>query len=510
MTIPSTTKFRVHQTATEPLPLLGRAPLQGWARLRPGQLHARRRRLGRHDQVRRQDPAGGQDGRARRRPPRHRGLHLVQGARGGEGGARCATPASTCASTATPSTRSSTRTPTTPSGSRTTSWRPSSDGDDWDLTARTTGEALKTLTARDLMRQIADAAWRCADPGVQYDTTINRWHTCPESGRINASNPCSEYMHVDDSACNLASINLMKFRNEDGSFDVEDFCHVVDVVFLRPGDRGGPLELPDRGDRPQRARLPPDRPRLREPRRAPDVERASVRLRGGAGDGGRDHGADDRARVSRVGRDRRLDRHLRRVSEEPRATQRRDADASRRRPRNRRLAGRGRPAGRRAPGLGRGRGARRGARLPQRPGHRARPHRHDQLPDGLRHHRDRARLLAGQVQGAGRRRPDEDRQPVRAAGAANARLLGQPGRADRGVRQREGDDHRRAGAGRRAPGGVRRRRRRAGDLTHGPHRDDVRGPAVHLRGDLEDRQPPRVGERRRHRGRLHAGLERSA
>ena len=71
------------------------------------------------------------------------------------------------------------------------------------------------------MNQIADAAWRCADPGVQYDTIINRWHTCPESGRINASNPCSEYMHVDDSACNLASLNLMKFRREDGSFDVE-------------------------------------------------------------------------------------------------------------------------------------------------------------------------------------------------------------------------------------------------------------------------------------------------
>jgi ribonucleoside-diphosphate reductase alpha chain len=105
-------------------------------------------------------------------------------------------------------------------------------GDDWDLTARTTGEAVKTLPARDLMNQIADAAWRCADPGVQYDTIINRWHTCPESGRINASNPCSEYMHVDDSACNLASLNLMKFRREDGSFDVADFEHAVDVVFL--------------------------------------------------------------------------------------------------------------------------------------------------------------------------------------------------------------------------------------------------------------------------------------
>src|SRR5680860_1093369 len=105
-------------------------------------------------------------------------------------------------------------------------------GEDWRLTARTTGEATKTLPARDLMNQIADAAWRCADPGVQYDTIINRWHTSPESGRINASNPCSEYMHVDDSACNLASLNLMKFRRADGSFDVEDFEHAVDIVFL--------------------------------------------------------------------------------------------------------------------------------------------------------------------------------------------------------------------------------------------------------------------------------------
>src|SRR5947208_15508397 len=105
-------------------------------------------------------------------------------------------------------------------------------GDDWDLVARVGGEATKTLPARELMRQIADAAWRCADPGVQYDTTINRWHTCPNPGRINASNPCSEYMHVDDSACNLASLNLMRFRRPDGSLDVADFSHAVDVVLL--------------------------------------------------------------------------------------------------------------------------------------------------------------------------------------------------------------------------------------------------------------------------------------
>jgi ribonucleoside-diphosphate reductase alpha chain len=105
-------------------------------------------------------------------------------------------------------------------------------GEDWDLLARTSGEPTKTLPARDLMSLISKAAWDCADPGVQYDTIINRWHTCPESGRINASNPCSEYMHVDDSACNLASLNLMKFRREDGSFDVEDFEHACDIVFL--------------------------------------------------------------------------------------------------------------------------------------------------------------------------------------------------------------------------------------------------------------------------------------
>jgi ribonucleoside-diphosphate reductase alpha chain len=105
-------------------------------------------------------------------------------------------------------------------------------GEDWNLNARTDGTVVSTLPARDLLKQAAEAAWRCADPGVQYDTTINAWHTCPNSGRINASNPCSEYMHLDDSACNLASLNLMKFRREDGELDVEAFEHAVDTVFL--------------------------------------------------------------------------------------------------------------------------------------------------------------------------------------------------------------------------------------------------------------------------------------
>jgi ribonucleoside-diphosphate reductase alpha chain len=116
--------------------------------------------------------------------------------------------------------------------------------EDWNLIARTSGEPTDTIPARELMREIAEAAWRCADPGVQYDTIINQWHTSPNSGRINASNPCSEYMHVDNSACNLASINLMKFRRPDGTLDVEAFEHTVDTVFLAQEIIVGPSSYP--------------------------------------------------------------------------------------------------------------------------------------------------------------------------------------------------------------------------------------------------------------------------
>src|SRR5216110_873992 len=105
-------------------------------------------------------------------------------------------------------------------------------GGEWNLTARTDGSVVETVDAKKLMRDIAEAAWQSADPGVQYDTTINKWHTLPNTSRINASNPCSEYMSIDDSACNLASLNLMKFRREDGELDVEAFTHAVDVLFL--------------------------------------------------------------------------------------------------------------------------------------------------------------------------------------------------------------------------------------------------------------------------------------
>ncbi|MCX4765483.1 vitamin B12-dependent ribonucleotide reductase [Streptomyces sp. NBC_01275] len=107
-------------------------------------------------------------------------------------------------------------------------------GGKFGLTSRMTGEVIEEVDAKSLFRKMAEAAWACADPGIQYDDTINRWHTCPESGRINGSNPCSEYMHLDNTSCNLASLNLMKFLKDDGkghqSFEIERFAKVVELV----------------------------------------------------------------------------------------------------------------------------------------------------------------------------------------------------------------------------------------------------------------------------------------
>ena len=102
---------------------------------------------------------------------------------------------------------------------------------DWDLKAVTDGSTIRTVRARVLWRGIAQASWECADPGLQFDTTINRWHTAHATGRINGSNPCSEYMHLDNSACNLASINLLKYLDESGEFDVASYMHTIEVVF---------------------------------------------------------------------------------------------------------------------------------------------------------------------------------------------------------------------------------------------------------------------------------------
>ena len=184
----------------------------------PVSLHARRRRVGRHHQVRRQDPPRGEDGHPRRGSPRHRGVHLVQGRRGEEGpraarrrlrhgprrqghprdpvperqqlGARLRRVHAGRAST----------TPTGASG----------------LARDRRGRRAPSRPANSCARS-RSAAWECADPGMQFDTTINDWHTSPNTGRINGSNPCSEYMHIDNSACNLASLNLLKFLDDDGT-----------------------------------------------------------------------------------------------------------------------------------------------------------------------------------------------------------------------------------------------------------------------------------------------------
>ena len=120
------------------------------------------------------------------------------------------------------------------------------DGGDWQLTARTDGRVVKTVPARAILRQIAEAAWECADPGVQFHTTINRWHTAARTGPITASNPCSEYVHLDDSACNLASINLLKFLDEHGRFDVDGFRRAVQLVFAAQEILVGHADYPTR------------------------------------------------------------------------------------------------------------------------------------------------------------------------------------------------------------------------------------------------------------------------
>ena len=104
------------------------------------------------------------------------------------------------------------------------------DGGEWDTRFVTTGDVSETFRAKDILRMIAEATHLCGDPGMQFDTTINNWHTCSNTGRISGSNPCSEYMHLDNSACNLASLNLLKFLRDDGGFDTESFRHTVDIM----------------------------------------------------------------------------------------------------------------------------------------------------------------------------------------------------------------------------------------------------------------------------------------
>ena len=150
---------------------------------------------------------------------------------------------------------------------------------DWTTHAVTSGEPVETVKARYLMNKMAEAAWVCGDPGIQYHDNINRWHTSANTAPINASNPCSEYMYLDDSACNLASLNLMKFVKDDGEFDIEGYKHAVRIVFTAQEIIVDNASYPTPKIGENCARLPADRPGLREPRRPAHEPRPGLRLR---------------------------------------------------------------------------------------------------------------------------------------------------------------------------------------------------------------------------------------
>ena len=374
------------------------------------------------------------------------------------------------------------------------------EGKEWPLTARTDGTVVETVEARALLRDMAAAAWECADPGVQYDTTINAWHTSPNTGRINASNPCSEYMHIDDSACNLASLNLMKFRREDGELDVEMFEHAVDVVFLAQEIVVGysSYPTPEIGRNAKKFRqlglgyanlgallmargLPYDSDEGRAYAAAITALMTGRAYRKSAEAARRmgSHAGFKENRAPMVGV---IAKHRAAVGNINHADSVPDdlLDAA-------------------PPLVGRRARDRRGARLPQRTVDRARPDRDDQLHDGLRHDRRGARLLARQVEEARRRRRDHDRQQDGADGARRARLRAARGRGDRRVHRRARRRGRRAAPEDRALPRVRLRDRRARDPLHGPREDDGRGAAVHLGRDLEDGEPARADDDRRDR-----------
>ena len=338
------------------------------------------------------------------------------------------------------------------------------------------------MPARDLFRQIAKAAWECADPGMQFDTTINRWHTAPNTGRINASNPCSEYMHIDNSACNLASLNLLTFLDDDGTFDVDGFKAATEVVFTAQEILVGNADYPTE-------KIAENSRRFRQLGIGYANLGALLMAQGLPydSDGGRawaggHHRAADRARLRHLGPDGGPDGPLRRLPGEPRAHARGAAHAPRRRGR---ASTRSwcRPSccppprrpGTRAVELGRA------VRRAQLPGQRAGPDRHHRPADGLRHDRRRARSRPGQDEEAGRRRHHVHRQPDGAPRPA-------PGSATDAEQIDEIvayiDEHKSIlGApapGRRAPAGLRLLDGRQPDPLPGPRPDDGRGPAVHL------------------------------
>ena len=326
---------------------------------------------------------------------------------------------------------------------------------DFSTRAVKDGQPMKTYKAKDLLRLISDATWHCGDPGMQFDTTINRWHTSKNTAPHQRQNPCSEYMFLDDSACNLASLNLLKFA-PNGTFDVEAYRHAVDILItaqeILVDNAGYPTEAIMRNSHDYR------------PLGLGYANLGALLMACGLpydSDGGRDYAACVTAimcgeaylQSSRIAElceplapateptkkglsETNLGSNLMPgaacpgwyINREPfldviRMHRARSTTSTK--PTS--------PSASTKPAnlLGRSPRPRRKIRLPQLPGHRPRPHRHDRLLYGLRHDRHRARPRAGQVQEAGRRRHDQDREQHRAHGAVQARLHARSGRCHR-------------------------------------------------------------------------------
>ena len=309
---------------------------------------------------------------------------------------------------------------------------------EWDLTWRNRKGIAKTVKARELWEKIGYAAWACADPGLQFHTTVNDWHTCPASGEIRASNPCSEYMFLDDTACNLASLNLLTFRDEKTKqFDVVGYEHATrlwtlvleisvmmaqfpskEIALLSYEFRTLGLGYANIGGLLMSSGIPYDSDQGRA------IAGALTAIMTGVSYA---TSAEMAAKLGAFpGFPKNHDHMLRVIRNHKKAAygERSGYDKVSQPPVPLDGAVLPRPEAGRAcqARLGSRARARRGARLSQRAGHRDRADRHHRPGDGLRHHRHRAGLRAGEVQEARRRRLLQDHQPRRPRGAAHARL----------------------------------------------------------------------------------------
>ncbi len=300
----------------------------------------------------------------------------------------------------------------------------------WSTKKVKDGQTMETFRARELMREIAEAAHLCGDPGLQFDTTINDWHTCLNTGRINASNPCSEYMFLDDTACNLASLNLMCFRTIDGDFDVESFKHAVDVVLLAQEIIVGFSRYPTQ-------RITENSHAYR-PLGLGYANLGALLMASGLpydSDAGRNYAGaitslmcgqayvQSAKLAERIG---------------PFAGYAKNAEPMLRVIRKHRKAAHQIPAHGVSAALHAASSLAwdQALALGSDHGHCPRAYGNDRIHDGLRHHRHRAGHRADQVQEAGRRRDAEDRQQHRTPRPRQARILAHAGRIDRRLFER--------------------------------------------------------------------------